>query len=85
MPVSTQLIRNGEPVKLGWGWWHISVLADAMEKEGYPRVDPGNGKYIFMGFPNNGEYTFTEFHEYVDESDGEVFKIYPGDRYTAYR
>lgn len=87
MPISTSLERNGELIKFphGWGGWHILVLFDAMVEEGMPTKDPGDGNYLYMGFPNNCQYTFKEFHEYTDETDGEILTILPGDIYHASR
>lgn len=89
MPVNTEIIRDGERVKIRWGWWHIERLAEAMLEECPTHK-------LFMGFPNEpdpnseekdryGEFTFTMRHEFTDETDGEVFIIEPGDRYKAWR
>lgn len=89
MPMNTSLERNGELVKLphGWGGWHLAILAEAMIAEGMPTTDQGDGSnYLWMGmFPNNCSYTFKLIHRFVDESDGEILVIQPGDIYHASR
>ncbi len=82
MPVTTYLLRDGEPVTLRWGWWHIDCLWRAMcdevgeEALAYPRT--------YMGFPNSEPFTFAAEHTFTDPSDGEVFVILPGDVYDAH-
>jgi hypothetical protein len=83
MPVSTQIIRDGKPRPIRWGWWHIEVLADAMndemENHGHEKIE------LFMGFPNAGSFTFEQRHRYFDPTDWELFYIEPGDEYRAWR
>lgn len=78
MPLRTQVIDCGatEPRRLphGWGGFHLDALAWFMDLE---------GRSPDLGWPDN--YEFTDFHKVVDESDGEVFIIRPGDRFVCWR
>lgn len=91
MPVSTQLRRNGEPIKVGgWSWWHLRRLHDAMCAE-QPEVDPAT---IPM-FPSTGTYGFKQDHAFIayedmiwtDGDPGVMFTlaIKAGDEYHAWR
>lgn len=81
MPITTLLMRENKPVELRWGGWHVMCLQEAMIAEGEPEGAPR----FFMGFPNNpANYVFKENHRFVDESDGEIFEIWPGDEYSAH-
>ena len=59
------------PRQLRWGGWHLSVLRAAIISEGgawAEAFDPG--------------WTFRSEHRFVDESDGEVFELHPGDTFA---
>ena len=88
MPVSTQLVRDGEALQVGgWTWWHLNRLYEAMKAE-----NPGQ-KVDF--FPYTGSYIFKKRHIFTSpETDiwtngtpGEsfTFVIEPGDQYRAWR
>lgn len=82
MAAHTTLKRGNRYLKLRWGWWHVECLWQAMVDEVgeealvYPRT--------YMCFPNSGPFTFSKEHRFVDDSDGEVFVIKPGDVYDAH-
>lgn len=91
MPVSTQLRRNGQALKVGgWSWWHLGRLHDAMAEEN-PFEDEDKVPY----FPRDGVYVFKERHVFEAPEtdiwrDGEpgktfVLEILPGDEYHAWR
>lgn len=89
MPANTQIVRNGEAISLRWGWWHIEKLYEAAGNEDsrviVKRKD-GESEMFHMMFPNHpSTFTFRKYHKFVDESDGEVFEIFPGDEYSAWR
>ena len=83
MPVYTTLERNGTPLPLRWGGWHLECLWLAMVAEvgeealAYPRT--------WAGSPNSEPYTLTAAHTFTDPDDGEVLVIRPGDVYSAGR
>jgi hypothetical protein len=77
MAVQTALIDpDGKLRQLRWGWWHVSVLSEAMQEE-----DPNEDR----SFPKEGTYTYTREHTFIDESDGEVLVIPVGAKYEAWR
>ena len=88
MPVSTQLVRGGQPVRMHGGWnpWHLSCLFDAMVDEN-PEADEKQITY----FPNTylcsspGVYTFKEKHEFEDPKRKLKLTVMPGDEYHAWR
>jgi len=91
MPVSTQLIRSGRPVKVGgWTWWHLNRLYEAMKEE-----NPFEDEDKVPFFPKHGDYVFKEPHVFEAEEtdiwrDGDVGKTFvlqikPGDIYRAWR
>lgn len=71
MPLNIQIVRDGEPLKLRWGFWHLDCISSALRVE---------GKTL-----NDYDYVLTEEHEFTDETDGEVLKLLPGDRIQAWR
>ena len=84
MPIWTELERNGNPVPLRWGMWHVIKLYEAMYEEIGEEVNEDD--YTFLMFPNQpGFHVFSQDHTFVDESDGEVFEIKRLDRYSAGR
>jgi hypothetical protein len=91
MPINTELIRDGQAVKMphGWGMWHCYCLFDAASKEDSRVVvkkNDGSSEMFFGYWPNNpSSYTYKKHHRYIDETDGEVFDIFPGDIYSAWR
>jgi len=91
MPMMTQLIRNGRPVKVGgWTWWHLSSLHGAMVEE-----NPFEDEEKTPFFPEKGVFIFQEPHIFTEEeqniwTDGDVGKLFtleiqPGDEYHAWR
>lgn len=89
MPAETQLVRDGKPVNLRWGWWHVDCLRTAVMNEDTRMAVPihdGRSQPFYMGLLNNpGTYKFRKDHTFIDETDGEVFEIKEGDEYSAYR
>jgi hypothetical protein len=89
MPANTQIIRDGKPVLLRWGMWHVNCLYDAAALEDsrvVVKLKDGRSEFFYMGFPNHpATYVFRKYHRFVDETDGEVFEIFPGDQYSAWR
>lgn len=72
MPLLTEITRDGEKLKLRWGWWHVNCMSDAAEAEGVRLADVG-------------EYVLTQEHTFTDESDGEVLVLKPGDKLSMWR
>jgi hypothetical protein len=117
MPLNTQIIRNGEALKLRWGNFHIAAMALAsMFDADYEGVIQGPEDvyqvdlrmfecYPDAAFPvtrqmafvltdygalgktplNYGRYTLKGKHKFLDENDGEVLELLPGDMLHAYR
>ena len=90
MPVSTQLIRAGSPIRLSWSWQYISALQYAMAEELGKEVDdtpafPREGKFTFV---NEHKYHWTE-HRTAEDGTPVHFKVqftvFPGDEYRAWR
>lgn len=72
----TQFVRDNKPVTLRWGYWHLGCFLEAMEME--------TGKKDSSFFEMNG-YEFKGSHEFVDDSDGEILSIIPGDTVLVWR
>lgn len=72
MPLNTQIIRDRQPLKLRWGWWHVGCMMEAAEAEG-------------ANLLSEGAVTLESAHRFVDPSDGEILSLQPGDVLTAYR
>lgn len=72
MPLNTQIIRNGEPLALRWGWWHVQVMLETAELEG-------------VDLRKKGSHTVKEAITWEDPADGEVLPLLPGDVLTMYR
>lgn len=93
MPVSTQLIRNNQPLPIRWGHWHLECLRAAaaaelhdmtlVELDTMPDVDWCDAMRSVDFFPDTR--TYTRDHLFVDDADQEVFIILPGDTFTCYR
>jgi hypothetical protein len=71
MPLHVEIYRNELPVQLRWGWWHLRCIQDALDEE---------GKKL-----NDAPILLEKEHVFIDESDGEIFPLHPGDRIEAYR
>jgi hypothetical protein len=63
--------HDGSPVSLRWGGWHRNCFLSAYHAE--------SGKYRL---PDNGRYTYSRQHLFVDPEDGEVLIINDGDTYS---
>jgi hypothetical protein len=50
MPLNTEIIRNGESLKLNWGEFHVAAMILATIMEDFPMKDVGSWTY------NDGEY-----------------------------
>lgn len=117
MPLITRIIRNGEPLSLRWGDFHVAAMALAacFDSGSWPELDspskiydaePGTFDcYPDAAFPitraiafhlcsypvlgrtalNDGPYTLTKRHRFIDEEDGEVLELLPGDVLLAVR
>jgi len=66
MPLSTQIIRDGEPLELRWSLWHAACMHEAAKREG-------------KDINQLGTVVLEENHTFVDESDGEVLNLKKGD------
>lgn len=117
MPLITQITRDGEPLTLTWGDFHVAamVIAAALDsgkgpwaentihgiasqwedKLTYP-ADPlpisFKDAWSICSYPviaatplNDGPYTLTKPHRFIDQRDGEVLDLLPGDILSAYR
>ena len=90
--LSTQLERNGQPISLDWRQWHILRLHDAMiletmGKEKHAEWLSGDvwPEELPPVFPKSGEWVFKLAHSFEDYYEGEIFNIFPGDIYRAWR
>lgn len=100
MPLSTELVREGERVKIHWSWWHLGCLIEAIQEENPEKYDEDGhfkrDEYEFDDFgPYPYGYVFKENHTFsIPEkkifSDGEegvdhVLLIKAGDVYSCWR
>lgn len=117
MPLNTQIVRNGEALKLRWGNFHVAAMAlaasfDAGKESAisdptkvYDAPPETFDNYPDEPFPvsrqiafiltdygalsktplNEGSYTLTKAHKFVDVMDGEILEFLPGDVLHAYR
>lgn len=74
MPQYMQIVRDGEPLSLHWSWFHRCAIDHALKDEGVSRK---------AGWPN--EFTFSEDHEFIDDTDNEHFAIQKGDVFKCWR
>lgn len=74
MPLETQIVRNGEPIKLRWGWWHLIQMHKAADAEG--KLDE---------LKQTGTTTLNTQHTYIDPADNEVLQFRPGDELREWR
>ncbi len=80
MPMRTQLIRDGEPVSLRWGLWHVQSIGAAIAIEKGvedPFADHCKGAWDH----SREDHTFARQWICEDPADGEVMVIEPGDQY----
>jgi hypothetical protein len=118
MPLSTQIVRNGESLPKRWGDFHIAamVLAAAFDSGKGPFEKSNSARkaikdrrlarrypteplpitrgtsFQLASYPiigttplNEGSYTLKNRHHFIDETDGEVLELLPGDVLVAYR
>ena len=119
MPLSTQILRNGEPIPVRWGDFHVAAMALAAAfdvREGFlsdltaiyetgalppeafdcypdaPFPITRSIAFEIASYPvlaktplNEGSYTLTRKHKFIDLVDGEVLELRPGDELLAYR
>ena len=69
MPVYTEIRRNGHPVPIRWGWWHLNMIREA------------TGKGLMDMDGTTVEYDFAV----CDPDDKEEFFLYKGDTLHAWR
>lgn len=69
--LNIQVVRDGEPRSLRWGWFHYASIVRALRAEGRSLNDYG--------------YRFSAEHTFVDSEDGEVFVLAAGDEIRAWR
>jgi hypothetical protein len=93
MPVQTMILRDNDPLVIGWGYWHLECLhrlaahqtlgvaVDATYDEIMEASEAQDEVISF--FPSR--FTYTVGATYVDPSDGEVFTIEPGDVFCCCR
>jgi hypothetical protein len=74
MPLRTAIVRDGQPLPLRFGGWHLQCMLDVVE------IETGT-KNPLGALP----YTATAEHTFTDPADGEVLTIKPGDRLDAWR
>lgn len=63
MALMAQIVDEGKPRELRWGFWHMACILGVIEKE--------EGDM-------NTVHTVKEFHTFTDPSDGEVLEFHPG-------
>lgn len=76
MAMCTTFVRDKKPISLRWGYWHLNRFLEAFELE--------TGRNDASWFTMDA-YTFKGFHEFTDETDGEVLTILPGDSIHVWR
>ena len=82
MPLNTEIHRNGIPVPLRWGWWHLDMIAEAAAVPSPSGVTDQWGKPLYI-LPDDG-YVFTHDFAVCDPYDKEEFFIYAGDVFHAW-
>lgn len=78
MPLQTQIIRNGEPLALRWGGWHLSVMQDAA-------VQDSHVEWAETPLHETGRQVLTHDYSYIDHTDGEVLDLLAGDELVMWR
>lgn len=82
MPLQTAIVRNGQPLRLRWGWWHVQVMAEQSALDTGVTYDPCR---MFDAPVFSGPHTVTTERTFQDPSDGEVLTFLPGDVLQASR
>lgn len=94
MPLYTQIERDGEPIKVKWGWWHVERMTEVAILEHLDK-DPSTPAELTREFWDRfhetplhitGEQTIArrDYH-FRDEADGEEFSILKGDVLRMHR
>jgi len=68
--VNTQILRNGEPIKLRWGPWHIDMICEAAQ------IFEPDVSYAVLP---PSDYVFDSDFAVCDPTDREEFFLYKGD------
>lgn len=91
MPLYTRIVRDGEPVKLefGWGWWHVQVMKEVAVAETFHlerAEDYTVEQWHFTALYRTGrQVVLRDDWEFEDTSDGEIFRLHPGDVLEMWR
>jgi len=77
MALCTQILRDGENLKLphGWGWWHVECMLRVVRDEVGAEA----------GLQQLDRHVVLKDHTFTDPDDGEVLTLKPGDQLVAYR
>lgn len=65
----TRIMREGKPLRIQWGWFHVECMKAAVVAE------TGSDTVLV----STGRYEVKEPHGFRDATDGEVFDLWPGD------
>lgn len=87
MPLYTEIHRDGEPIEVRWGWWHVRRMQEAAILDAHPELDPEVAssdpefwvKFRGTRLATTGQQTIRGNYLFLDESDGEEFEIRAGD------
>lgn len=67
MALQTQIVRDGAPIPLAWGFWHVTVMQRAADAEGVDII-------------KTGYHVMKNDATYEDPFDGEVLALKAGDQ-----
>jgi hypothetical protein len=89
MPLCTQIVRDGETLRMpnGWGWWHVVCMN--LQSQTDETTDPAQQDRTIsdgpLGQSKTGEVVVQYATAYRDPSDGEVLTLQPGDILRMWR
>jgi hypothetical protein len=78
MPLHTQIERDGQPLELRWGWWHVQCMQEAAildVSKDWGIEAPWEQTPLYL----KGVQMLHNGVTFEDPSDGEILELKPGD------
>ena len=99
MPEYTELVRDGERVRVRWGMWALGAILEGMARErgrmttnedGVEELDYNRIRVITMDYGEVIEHTFSDDHKFkgyemTEDKDPVYLEIKSGDIFRSWR
>ena len=99
MPEYTELVRDGERVRVRWGMWALGAILEGMARErgrmttnedGVEELDYNGIRVITMDYGEVIEHTFSDDHKFkgyemTEDKDPVYLEIKSGDIFRSWR